>query len=350
MALGTVVLCPGILGSELRFRLLFPIDQLVWLNPAVLIAGGFRALVLPVPGDGGIPPPGNLLSPGPFQPHYYGMLRAYLETRGWRVASPLADWRRPLAYDAALLAETIRGEAGSGSVRLLCHSRGGLVARAALGLLAAAGQSGMVSHVVAMGTPHAGSLAAAQALAGWASAELILEDLGRYLPLASPLLIGALPVLRAVRSWASVYELLPAPGSTWVVGIDPAALYLPATYAGSPLDPAAAYLAAAAAAWAALPPVPAGTPWVDVAGLGVLTPDGVPDVSRVVRPGSMTEDLAGDGVVMLASAHQGTRRLVTTPCAHDLLPVDGRLWPYLHLAFLGQLDADVAIQGFVLQL
>jgi len=71
------------------------------------------------------------------------------------------DWRHDVAVAGAALAERIAAE-GRESVALIGHSMGGLVARAALTHPAGA----QVSHLVMLGTPNGGSLAAVQALRG----------------------------------------------------------------------------------------------------------------------------------------------------------------------------------------
>ncbi len=349
MANRTVILVPGILGSTLRDPYLPPPFGVVWLNPTRLLTGSFPRLRLAVPGESAPAPSGPPLAPGFPLPLYYGLLIAYLEHRGWRVVCPAADWRVPLPQDALRLRDLIRVEAKSGPVRLLCHSRGGLVARHALAFLSQLGELASVERVVGLGVPHTGSLEAATNLACWGGAKRKIEDLDRYIPAFFSAVLGTDQVRDVMRSWPALYELLPAPSASWIAPATVAALYVPATYASSSFRPVPAYLTAALAAWSSIPPVPAGVDWVDVAGVGVQTAVGVPAVGRIAERGSFSVSLAGDGVVPSASAHQSGRRLLTTPTQHDMLPLDGRLWPYLDQALAAGLVADIDLGGRVLR-
>lgn len=347
----TVIVVPGFLGSELSSGSSYGLyTPTVWLNPVNLLTGGFPRLRLAVPGEPSPPPPGPPLREGGPLPLYYGLLCGYLSSRGWRVVTPKADWRKPIMHDAANLAALIRSDSSLWPVRIVCHSRGGLVVRAALALLAETQQQTLVVGVVGIGVPHTGSLNTVPNLACWGSFKLLLERLGKYLPYVSPLSSGDVPVRQCLRSWPALYELMPAPGASWLEGVQASALYQPAVWFGSPLDPVASFLADALAAWGQLAGVPPALDWTDIAGVRLPTPIGVPDITRIVEPGSLTTTTQGDGNVPLLSAHPGSRRLVTTPASHDMLPNDGRTWPYIDAALRGQLAGDVAIQGPTLAL
>lgn len=345
-----VIMCPGFLGSELRS----PIGVLgggkIWLNPPTLLAGGFNQLRLAIPGETNPPIFGGTILPGHAMGAYYGAMETWLERRGWRVESPIGDWRRPQAYDAAFVVAAIRAERRNAPMQLLCHSRGGLVARRALAILAAAGESSLVSRVVAMGTPHGGSFNAVQNLAGYSSLQTHLHNMGQ-LAGYTPAGILLFPRIREVlRSWPALYELLPKPGASWVIGLPSSTYYLPQTWQGSPLGVVTQYLADAATAWGTLPPLPDGVKWVNICGVGVDTPVGLHNLADLFHAGSMEYTSEGDGTVPRASATLPGWPVVTTPTAHDLLAVDGRLWATLHAALSGEITADVALAGRVLSL
>jgi hypothetical protein len=153
-----------------------------------------------------------------------------------------------------------------------------------------------------------------------------------------------------MRSWPALYELMPGPQSVWMTKGNPAAFYAPETFNGSPLRPVPAYQAAALASWGQLAPVPDNYDWTDVCGITRPTASGILPERDIVRPGSVEFSDLGDGTVALGSAHEGNRRVILTPCQHDLLCADARVWPYMHLALLGQLAQDVTIRGRTLQL
>lgn len=348
MSLGTVILVPGNLGSVLGDAGGFLGSGVVWLNPVALLSGGLRRMRLRVPGEAGPDPPGLPLLEGYPLPLYYGLIETYLGQCGWDVVSPAMDFRYPLMQDAARLATLIREKGASRPVKLLCHSRGGLVARAALGMLAGTNQLGLVNRVVGLGVPHTGSLNAAQLLACWQPTKLKIEALGKYLPWAYNLFLGIGETRAVIRSWPSQYELLPAPSAPWLIDTDPLALYSPGTYAGTGFDPVPAFLAAALAGWSTLPPVPSSVDWIDVAGNGTATAIACADLSKIGQRGSMGITNSGDGTVSIASAAQSPRRRIITPTQHDMLVMDGRLWPHIHGALLNGLGADLVLAGNVL--
>lgn len=346
----TTILVPGFLGSQLR-NPVYPVGpQTIWLDPAALALGGFRRLVLAVPTEGIPAPPGPPPSPGHPLPAYYGLLGAYLFARGWRVVSPRMDFRRSVFSDGAALAELVRAEATRNPVAILCHSRGGLVTRAALSLLSASNELGKVARVVGMGVPHIGSLLAVALLGGWHSLLEQIANVGTAVPSFVADLVGISTCKQVVRTWPAGYELLPAPAAASAWGFDPAPLYLPATWSSSTLKPVTAHLQSAAATWLALPAVPAALDWIDVCGVGQYTATGIPDVTKVNERGSLSYTDDGDGVVPFLSAHQSGRKLISTPTQHDMLPNDARLYPHLDATLRNGLAQDLTLSGRVLSL
>lgn len=349
MPIGTVLLLPGFLGSSLTDASFLGFAPSVWLDPVRLLTGGFPRLSLAVPGD----PPAEAyrpLVPGRPLDAYYGLLRLYLESRGWRVVSPAADWRRPLAEDAGRAAELLVEESAAGPVHIVGHSRGGLLARAVIGTLRAQGKGALVGRVVGLGVPHLGSLNAVVNLGGGGSIQRRLADLGadvRPPIFPSPRLDSVYAVM---RSWPALYELLPAPTSVWMSQGDPNETYSPGNYAASPLAVVPAYLAAAKLQWASLPAVPDDVDWTDVCGYGRETYLGITDTQRLGRAETFTTSTLGDGTVPYGSSHEGNRRLILTPCQHDLLCHDARIWPFIDAALAGTLTEDKVVHGPPLRL
>lgn len=344
----TVVLVPGITGSTLSYSL-GPFASLpAWVNPPVLVAGGFANMRLAIPSED-LPAPGWPVSRagGPL-PYYFGALSLYLLARGWRVASPVGDWRKPQAFDAAALLETVRAEARSGPVAILAHSRGGLLTRRVLAALDAAGERSLVSRVVGMGVPHTGSLLAAVYVSGHGRETRYARDMfAIFQPHFSADYVVNL--IRSVsRSWPSVYELMPAPGNPWFDASLTAALYVPATWAAADVPPVSQYVTDALAAWGQCPPVPSWVEWIDVVGSGIGTAHGVPSLSALVATGALSDYRDGDGVVPVESATQAPRKSVTVPSSHSSMVIDPRVWTAVDALLRQGTTVSYVIAGRVL--
>jgi hypothetical protein len=340
-----VIFVPGLLGSALRHRTLLFGNLLLWLGPTALLAGKFPYLALPLDDQPGLPPPNYGIQPGGPLGAIYGPFTNFLALRGWDVREIDMDWRHPVSLDAATLANYVRTAGATNPVAIVCHSRGGLVTRRALANLAATGEAGKIRCVVGMGVPHSGSLNAVINLSCQGSLKDRLRGLGRLFGRYVGHGLGLEDVYRVVRSWPSVYELLPAPGASWV---DPAivdALYLLQTWSDSPYPPYGPYLAAAKAAWQATPAPPPSLPWTDVVGYGIPTAIGMPTLSALADFGHLQWDESGDGTVPMTSAAVPGRRRVAVPCQHDMLTNDARAWPWIDDALRGALHEDVLVTG-----
>jgi hypothetical protein len=351
---GTCLLLPGFLGSELTMDFGSIAEALglnsVWLSPARLASGRMADLKFAIASDGTISGEDTRLRDGSALKSYYGLVGVYLAKQGWNVATVNADWRRPLTYDTNAALLRIKGLEDEWPLVILAHSRGGLIARQILGALKGAGMAGAIKRVVAVGTPHTGSMNAVTLFAGFHSLLRTLVKIGRLL--GPDYFSGLLPkvVYATVRSWPSGYELLPAPGAPWLKNATAATFYDPATYAGSPMEPIPALLANVPGAWSIVPPVPDGFDWTDGLGVGVNTPNGLIEDGPVESADDLTYTTSGDGTVVSGSAAQASRRQFTFPCVHDMLLSDGRAWPVIDSALSGELtDALTVIAGEILQ-
>lgn len=345
MAGRTVIVVPGFLCSTLYLRLLGRLLGRAWLNPGWLAFGGFTRLRLPVASEGGGPEGLAALAPGQPLEGMYTLATLHLSALGWRITAADADWRRPVLHDGLLLAAKIRLESGAAPVQLLAHSRGGLVARAALQILDAAGEGWRVERVVGLGVPHTGAWAAAAMMGCYHSAKLTFS----LLTLALPNLGGGktTPALvsEVARTWPGLYELLPSPDANWLSGISAPALYSGTTWSGSPFDPVSDYLAGAQAHWSQLPLNPTGCEWIDVVGYGSWTPSGVRDGGDPRVLADVQGDDRGDGTVRADAAHPVNRPVILTPAVHDLLPSDGRALKHIDSALRGQFRGSQTIVG-----
>jgi len=349
MAHRQVILVPGLFGSKLTGPPAGPLTFTIWLAPPALLLGGFRALRLPVPGEDDGPILGPAVFSGTPLPFYYGFIARYLSRAGWEVFFPQSDWRKPIIEDAQRLAGFIRNKyPPTGPVNFLVHSRGGLVLKEAMKLFGYAELEERGVRVVAMGVPHEGSLNAAAALSCYDPTKLALLRMGSYLPPGVSRHLGLSLVRQVMRSWPSIYELLPDPASTWVKGVNPNVLYNAPVYNKGDLDPVPAYLAAAKLRWATAATIPSWVEWIDVIGDDVPTYEGVPNLADINTRGSMSATDDGDGTVTFASAGGFTsRKRILTPTAHEMLPCDGRLYPYLQSALASGLAENLTLKGKV---
>jgi pimeloyl-ACP methyl ester carboxylesterase len=188
------------MGSQLGVpRPALPPD-LLWLDPIDIVDGRLLAL-LPAPGDG-IEALGCI-------PYSYLPLALRLRAAGFAVVLHAYDWRRDLNALAAELDARLQLET-SAEIAVVAHSMGGLLARAALN--AAGGRR--VTRLITLGTPHAGSLAAVQALRGTYPAvrrlaaidthhspEYLTDAVFKCLPSLYQLLPRLLPDLFEPKNW-----------------------------------------------------------------------------------------------------------------------------------------------------
>lgn len=345
MALGTAIIVPGITGSQLSVQLPFGLlGPVVWLSPGALAAGFWRTLKLAADGQG--PEDANLsLAPGGALPFYYDIWRNYLWYRGWRVTDCVMDWRKTVREDGWRLATQIRSGNYLQPIVLLCHSRGGLVARWALDYLYQTGDQSKVSRVVGCGVPHTGSLAATQLVAGIDASTLALESIVAQLPPLVAPLAGLDEVAATARTWPGAYELMPRPGALWVQGILSTDLYVLGNWTDSGVPVSALHLHSAETGWLALPPVPLGFDWIDVCCDQLSTLDGIDGPDGFGDPNAYQVGAAGDGIVPYVSAHQSDRRVIFSPTSHRAFPWDGRLAKVIGDVLQNGLAANVRLSG-----
>ena len=148
-----VLILPGITGSRLGHRPSDNRESVVWFDPLELAFGGITKIAL----NSGlkIVPVGVILL-------YYLKLKLHLRAAGFDAEFYPYDWRQSLDDLGAELAKRIRGDSALEHVSLVCHSMGGLVARAAVTSLGAANKQ--LVRVIQLGTPNFGSFAAVQTL------------------------------------------------------------------------------------------------------------------------------------------------------------------------------------------
>jgi hypothetical protein len=149
-----VLILPGITGSHLGQ--VDPIENAIWFDPIEIVAGGITKIAM----DSGlqIEPLGVILL-------YYLKLKLRLRAAGVDADFHAYDWRQSLDTLGAGLGRRIRTDPALNGVSLVCHSMGGLVARAAVTALGA-DHGKKVAQVIMLGTPNFGSFAAVQSMRG----------------------------------------------------------------------------------------------------------------------------------------------------------------------------------------
>lgn len=346
VAKGNLLIVSGLLGSELTVQThafgVVP-DTPLWLNYALMASGAYIGLTLDDTGLHNFYPTVGDLGPGGPLPAYYRETINYFVQAGYNVFAANLDWRQQVELDAQRVV-TLLQEIGSESpCNVLCHSRGGLVIRRALGLLESAGQLGLIGRIAGFGVPHSGSFEATKALAGWGVPITdVLAILDRN-PVTAQYLYTSPSVLNMFRSWPSLYALQPAPGASWPNAGDTTTIYTPAAWAEFMPAIDVAWLGAAVASWQSLPPVPSGTQWLDVVGTTWPTPQGLSHQAIPTDAQGLTFTGSGDGVVVVQSARLGIGPQIVAPTQHSFLTADGRIFPYVDQWFQGLLSEDIII-------
>lgn len=187
----TVWILPGIMGSKLGTIRDSMLD-LLWLHPPAVAEGKLAQLAL---SDG--EPARPLSAVGVMLPGYLKM-KLTLEVAGFHAEFHAFDWRRDLLeLGADLLADIER--AGEKQIMLVCHSMGGLVARAALAL----DRDRRIGRLIQIAAPNEGSFAPVQALRA-------VYPTVRKLAALDPRHSAEELAQRVFRTLPGLYQLLPS--------------------------------------------------------------------------------------------------------------------------------------------
>lgn len=191
--LPAVLFVPGLMAVRLKDA-----QGRAWLSRAGVAAGGLQRLALGSATGGGEVKPDGLI------PAAHRMLIEHLRASFEVIVFPY-DWRRSALEAGAGLAAAVRSELRRHSrpIHLLAHSSGGLVARAMIAQDGAAWDQvcGRGGRLVMLGTPHGGSYAVLQLLAGTGRLAQMLAMLD---PKRSRRAVAAV-----MRSFPGLFELLP---------------------------------------------------------------------------------------------------------------------------------------------
>jgi pimeloyl-ACP methyl ester carboxylesterase len=304
-----VYLLPGLMGSQLGWpRAATEPPELLWLDPFDIVHGGLTALHWPAHVQHPADPPLTTLG---VIPHTYLALKLRLIAAGFEVVMYDYDWRADLGGLAHELAARL-GADPAGELVLLGHSMGGLLARAALARLSATVPAKRIRRVILLGTPHAGSIGAVQALRATYPLLLRLAAMDRE--------HDAPALTRGVfRSFASLYQMLPE-------GCDGLDLFAPAHWPGArraahaSAAPDARLLEAAREFRRTL--VPPDERQVCIVGTGQRTVTGLMRIGAQFR---YEVSSAGDGTVAAASATLPGAQSYSLRCEHSELPRSERV-------------------------
>jgi pimeloyl-ACP methyl ester carboxylesterase len=183
------------------------IITLLWVNPLLFLKGQSAYLELNDDGSADAEP-GIEAVPVGLEKMVYTKIGLALRKRCILYEFPY-DWRRPIEYNAGVLAQTLEKWSGGNPRRrytLVGHSMGGLVARAYLALYPQQAER-RVKQVIMHGTPHFGAAGAVENMA-----------LGsRELKIVSLLNSNNVP-MRLLLNLPGIYELLPAPPALFPAG------------------------------------------------------------------------------------------------------------------------------------
>lgn len=317
--MANVLVVGGFGGNELRAK--FPVYQgsiTVWLCVKTLRVGGYHWLQLASDGQQKYLPWYPRLNPGPLVQYFYPTLTNSLRSQGWDVVDHWTDWRMPLDDQAAALVDQIYDLSAQQPVRIVCHSRGGLLTARALQTIWNAGNIKRVWKCVGLGVPWAGSYAPIPYLGGWINQ--YLEDLNLSAGFGSMFALRVpLAHLRfIVASWPSIYELLPNPAVAAQAGdtLVPA-LYDPTTWENEGVPVNALHLENARKAWDGFVGLPPGVDWLDIIGVGLGARGPMRNAVTVGKSGLLGHDFEGDGVVPEFSARASGKRAIAIAESHS---------------------------------
>lgn len=298
---GTVVLLPGILGSELHEN-----NEHIWISPWNIIRGDFEQLQLDAAGRS----VKSIQAPNPLK-KYYGEIQLALLQR-WNVVAFAYDWRLDIRALARQLKDKIDASVPAGSgFAIVGHSLGGLVVRSYLRQFP--DQTSRMQRFIMLGTPNYGSFAIPALYNGLNEVMSIvaLLDQQHYMP----------ELLQFAKTFVSTYQMLPFPNKS------PDALCLmdPAIY--GPLNPPPQRFDNAKAFQQEISGnanVPAAKTTY-IAGYGFKTPDGIADWNKLQSWDGYRQTLAGDGTVPHSLGPLDAVTTYFVQAEHSLLAADQRV-------------------------
>lgn len=207
-----VFLIPGIMGSSLGVG-----DEIFWLDPLKLALRGLGSIAIDEP----------RISSKDLMRLAYGDLYKYLD-KAHNVIAHYYDWRLPLEDLGAQLAVRLRDQLKkhpTSSIRLLAHSMGGLVIRAAFRQDPDLWKD-LITHadglVIMLGTPNQGAYSMVETLLGQSDTIRMLARVDLKNNLSE--------ILKIVADFPGALHLLPAPGFVDIGGHSPVDFFAAASW------------------------------------------------------------------------------------------------------------------------
>jgi pimeloyl-ACP methyl ester carboxylesterase len=287
-----IYLLPGILGSQLGVpRAPGEPPDVLWLDPDDVVNGRLTELH---------PQQSSALRPlGPVIYNYL-TLKLRLAAAGYRVVFHDYDWRNDILASGRRLAERLKTDPAV-HIALVGHSMGGLLARAALRHIDSECGPERVRHIVGIGAPHGGAIAAVQALRATYPVVCRLAAIDRR--------NDAQSLTRNVfRYFLSLYQMLPAQSPALN-------LFDADSWPSVGAVPVAELLASASSFGSQL--APADARFSSIVGTGQRTVTGVTRQDEEFRY-EITS--AGDGTVAISRASLAGAQLYSVRCEHSELP------------------------------
>lgn len=326
------IVVPGFLASTMYT--VEPFRFLLWVNVSRLALGHVGALRLAPNGSTPGAPDGVLCEAGEGLSSFVEVpaaeLGQQLAPHDYTVEVWAYDWRKELFDLGSHLATRIRAVATAADpCSLVCHSTGGLVARAAWFRLNQTGDTARVRRIVTLGTPHNGTYAAPKVMSqedALIDQLVFLSSLMAFTPVSRVpgfQLIGTGFVQKLAQTWPALYCLFPALPAP---AFDPhrAMLYDAQAWSG-PNRPSPVWLSYARNSWWPLVKSPEATPppWVltTVAGVGWETAERLAYPDDLGARNVWGTTTLGDSVVTRESAFVVDAAQVETTVRHeDMLP------------------------------
>jgi pimeloyl-ACP methyl ester carboxylesterase len=295
---GTVVLLPGILGTEL-----YENDEHIWVSVWNLIRGDIDQLRLDANGRSlkAIQAPTLLKD-------YYGEMQLALLQHRNVVVFPY-DWRLDIRTLARQLNEKIETSVPAGSgFSLVAHSLGGLVGRSYLQQFPE--EISRVQKFIMLGTPNYGSFAIPVLYNGLNDVfkMVALLDQHHYMP----------DLLQFAKTFVSTYQMLPFLSKS----ADAARLMDPAIYGD--LNPPPQRFDAARTFQRELNAIDSARTFY-IAGYGFKTPESIADWSKLRCWEGYHQTLAGDGLVAHSLGLIDNVASYFVHAEHSSLPADTRV-------------------------
>lgn len=268
---GSVIMLPGILGSELHEG-----DEIIWMDVWSIIKGDFDQLQVRPDGSS----VKTIEAPSMLKKYYGEMLTSLMQK--WNVIAFPYDWRLDIRDSAKKLKATVDASLQTGDrLVFVAHSMGGLVVRSFLQQFP--DQWNRVDRFIMMGTPNFGSFAI----------PLLYNGLNQVMKFISWLdqTYYMDQLLQFAKMFVGTYQMLPFAGKS----PDAEQLLNPAIY-GNLNPPQGRFDNAKAFQWEMTATLQLAK-MSYIAGFNRNTADGIADWNKLQSNSGYRRTLAGDGTV-----------------------------------------------------